>query len=102
MPRKGAFGVLDVTAQRVVDADSLADFFGGGPDVLDLAAEDELLDAVFDHVVELVTVRAKKLEDYVVVRIVGGGNENTRVGPQTSGDIGHARSRQRPDQQNVH
>ena len=61
MPRgKEDFGIFDVTAERVVDAHRLADLAGRGPDVFNLAAENQSLDLRFDPVVQLVAIRARK------------------------------------------
>ena len=54
----------------------LADLAGGGADVFDLAAEDEVLDALLDFVVELVAVVAEKFDAVVLVRIVRGAEHD--------------------------
>ena len=90
--RERGLGIFDVAAQRVVDAHRLADCVGGRADVFDLAAEDQVLDLIFDLVVELVAVGAEELDAVVVVGIVRGGDDDAGVGAQAAGDVGDARA----------
>ena len=68
--RKGAFCVLDIPAESIVDAHGLADGLGRGADVINLAAEHEVFDLFLDGVGKLVAVVIEKLDAVVVVRIV--------------------------------
>ena len=70
--RESSFGELDVAPERVVDAGGPADLAGRRADVLDLAAEDEVLDPLLDLVVELVAVVPEELDAVVFVGIVRG------------------------------
>src|SRR2546430_9033315 len=63
--REGAFGIFDVTAERVFNADSLADCVSRGTDGFDIATENQVLDLVLDVVVELVTVGPEKFDAVV-------------------------------------
>ena len=99
---EGGLGIFDVAAQRVVDAHGLADLVGGGPDVLDLAAENQALDLILDLVVELVAVGAEELDAVVVVRIVRGGDDDAGIGAEAAGDVGDPRRGQRADEQHIH
>ena len=101
-PRKRGLGKLDITPQGVIDAHRLPDLARRWPYLLDLAAEDEVLDPRFDRVVQLVAVRPKEFDAIVIIRIMGRGDDNAGVSPQAAGDVGHARSGQRPDKQHVH
>src|SRR6185437_12985568 len=100
--REGGFGVFDVTAEGVVDTHGFADGFGGWADGFDFAAENEVLNLVFNFVVELVTVRAEKFNSVVGVGIVRGGDDDAGIGAEAAGDISHAGSWERSDEQHVH
>src|SRR6185369_11512378 len=75
LARQRTFRVFDVAAQGVVDADRFADLTRSGPDVFDLAAEHQLFDLRLDIVIELVTIRAEKLNAVITVRIVRRGDD---------------------------
>ena len=49
--RERSLGIFDIAAQRVVDADRLANGVGGRADALDLPAEHQALDLVLDLVI---------------------------------------------------
>src|SRR6267154_618430 len=97
-----SLGVFDITAERVFDTNGFADVVGGWPDIFDFTAKDQVLDLVLDFVIELVTVRPKEFYAVIVIRIVRRGDDDPRVRAQAASDVGHARSRQRPDEQNIH
>ena len=95
------FGVFDVSAQRVVNADGFADGLGGRADVFYIAAEDQLFDLAFDIVVQLVTIRTEEFDPVVVIRIVRGGDHDAGVGAQAARDVSHAGRGQRSDEQHI-
>ena len=68
--RKALFGKFDIAPQSVVDAEGLADLRRGWPDVFDLSAENNVFDALFDFVVELVAVVAEELYSIIFVGVV--------------------------------
>ena len=98
---EAGLGVFDVAADGVVDTEGLADLAGGGADVLDLAGEDEVLDAVLDVVGELVAIGAEELDAVVIVRIVGGGDDDAGVGAEGAGDVGDAGAGEGADEDDV-
>ena len=97
--RKTLLRKLDIAAECVVDAEGLADFCGGGADVFDFSAEDEMLDARFDFVIELEAVMPEEFDAVVFVGIVGGGKHDAGIGPQRAGDVGYARRWQWTDEE---
>src|ERR1041385_4914103 len=98
-PRKGCLGVLDVAAQRIIDADRLADFIRRRTDVFDSSAEYQAFDFEFDFVIELISVSPKELDPIVIVRIMRGGDDDPRICPQASSYIRDTRSRQRSNEE---
>ena len=75
-PRDALAGVLSqfgrrvVAAQSIVDTECFADLRRGGPDILDFSAEDDVLNAGFDFVVEFVAIVAEELDSVILVRVV--------------------------------
>ena len=67
---KGGLSVFDITPQRVIDAHRLANRVGGRTNVLNLAAEDQILDVLFDAFGQLVTVGPEEFDAVIVVGIV--------------------------------
>ena len=63
-------GKFDVAPQSIVDAEGLADLRRGWPDVFDLSAENNVFDALFDFVVELVAVMAEEFDAIIFVGVV--------------------------------
>ena len=98
---KALLGEFDIAAEGVVDAEGFADFCGGRADVFDLSAEDEMLDARFDFIVELEAVVTEEFDAVVLVGIVGGGKHDAGIGPQRAGDVGHAGRREGTDEKCV-
>src|SRR5262249_29501426 len=92
---------FDVTTERVIDARGASNFSSSRTDVVDLAAENEVLDLFFDLIVEFVTVVPEKFNTVVFVRVVRTGENNASIGAQRSGDVSHTRSRQRSDDENI-
>ena len=78
------------------------DFARGRPNRIDLAGENELLDLLFDLVVELVAIVPEKFDAIVLVGIVRGGENDAGIGAKRARDVGDARRRQRSDQQDIH
>ena len=99
--REAGFGVLDVAPDRVLDPVRLADLSGGGTDVLDLAAEHEVLDLLLDLVVELVAVGTEELDPVVVVGVVRSGDDDASIGAQRTGHVGDAGRGQRSHEHDV-
>src|ERR1700730_4089519 len=99
--RKARLGKFDIAAKRVVDARGAPDFSGGWANRINLAGENELLDFLFDLIVELVAVVPEKFDAVVFVGIMGGGKNDAGIGPERAGDVSHARRRQRPDDENI-
>ena len=97
--RKTRLGKFHVTAERVVDAAGAADLPRGRSNRIDLAGENELLDLLLDFVVEFVAIVPEKFDAVVLVGIVRGGKNDAGIGAQRARDVGHARRRQRTDQQ---
>ena len=93
---------LDVTAQRVVNADGFADLRGGGADALDVAAEDEAFDPRLDGFGQLEAVRAEELDAVIIVGIVRGGDDDAGVRAQRARGVSDARGGQRADEEHVH
>src|SRR5439155_25910174 len=87
---KGCLGELDVTAQGIIDAHRLADFTSGRPNILDFAAEYQLLDLVFDVVVELVAVSPKEFDAIIVIGIMRSGDDDARIRAKTARDVSNA------------
>src|SRR6267142_562771 len=81
---KRCFGMLDVSAERVVNTDGFADFVGSGADIFDFTTENEVLNFVFDFVIELITVRPEEFNAVVVVRVVRGSNNDSGIGAKAS------------------
>ena len=98
---KALLGEFDIAAEGVVDAKSLPDFRGGGADVFDLAAENQILDLRLDGVVEFVAIVAEEFDAVVLVGIVGGGEDNAGIGAQGSCDVGNTRGGQRADDEGI-
>src|SRR2546422_1304900 len=101
-PRERRLRLLDVPAQRVVDADRLANRIRRRPDVLYLTPKNQALDLMFDLIIEFVSVSMEEFDAIIVVAIMRCGNNNAGVGAQTAGDIGDAGRRQRSYEQDVH
>src|SRR5439155_3972570 len=57
---KTCFGEFHVPPERVIDSRRAPDFVRSGPDGIDLAAENELLNFLLDLIVQLVAVVPKK------------------------------------------
>src|SRR5205085_9855557 len=93
---------FDVAAQCVIDARGPSDFTGGRPDVVDLAAKNQIFDLRLDLVIEFVAVVPKKFNAVVFVRIVGSGENDAGIGPEGAGDVSHARCWQRADDEDIH
>ena len=53
-------------------------------------------------IVEFVAIVPEKFDAVVLVRIVRGGKHDPRIRPERARDVGHARRRERPDQEHVH
>src|SRR5438270_11349161 len=96
------FGVFDIPSQGILDTHGLANVLSSGTDVFDLAAENKVLDLIFDLIVQFITVRAEKLDSIVVVRIVRGSDNDSGVRTEAASDIRHARRWQWPDKKHVH
>src|SRR5690242_4246513 len=90
-PGNGSFRVFDVAAERIIDANGLADFTGGGTDRFDGAAEDEFFNAALDVVIQFIAIRAEKFNSVIVVRVVRGGDNNAGVRAKAASGISHAR-----------
>ena len=99
--RERLLGEFHIAPHGVVDARGLADLRGGRPHILDVPAENQVLDACLDLVVELVAVVPEKFDAIVLIRVVGGGEDNAGVRPQRACDVGHAGGRQRTDQHGI-
>src|SRR6202011_4068374 len=92
---------FDVAPKGIINARSPSDFSGGRPDVVDLAAKDQVLDLRFDLIVEFVAVVPKKFNAVVFVRIVGSGKNYAGIGSKRSSDVSHARRWQRTDDEDI-
>src|SRR5580700_4912662 len=68
--RERRLRALNVPPERVIDTHRLADVVCGRANLLDLAAEYQILDLPFNGIVELVTVIPEELDAVVFVRIV--------------------------------
>ena len=99
---KRRLGLFHVAPNSVLHADRLADLIGRGPNRFDLAAEDQLLDQILGHIVQLIAVSPEELDAIIIVRIVGGRDHNTGIGPHGSGHIRHTRCRQGSDENDIH
>src|SRR5205085_8595791 len=95
-------GEFDVTAKRVVDPPGPPDFPGGRPNGIDLAAENEIFDLLFDLVVEFVAVVPEKFDAVVFVRIMRSRENDPRVRAERARDVGDPGRRERTDQEYVH
>ena len=100
--RETGFGKLHVTPEGVIDAGGAPDLLRGRPNGIDLAGKNELLDLLLDFVVEFVAIVPEKFDPVVLVGIMRGGEDDAGVGAERARDIGHARRRERPDQEDVH
>src|SRR5437016_297134 len=99
---KRRLGLLDVAAQGVVDANSLADFIGGGADILDVPAEDQALDLILDLIIELVAIGAEEFDAIVVISVMGSGDDDTSISAQAAGNIGDTGSREGSNKEHIY
>ena len=76
-------------------------FPGGRANRIDLAGENELLDFLFDLIVEFVAVVPEKFDAVVFVGIVRGGENDAGIGAERARDVSDARRGQRPDDENI-
>src|SRR5207244_12431914 len=89
--RKTCLREFDVTAKRVINTRGASNFSGGRPDVVDLTAENQVLDLCFDLIVEFVAVVPEKFDAVVFVRVVRGGKNNAGIGAERAGNRSQAR-----------
>lgn len=88
---------INVTTERVVDADGFPDFTGGWADIFYVAAENEPFDLRFNVVVKFIAVGAEKFDSIIIVGIVRSGNDDSGIGAQTARDVSDAGCGQRTD-----
>jgi hypothetical protein len=93
--------VPSIPAKGIINSDGLADGFRGRSDGLDVAAEDELFDLVFNWIVEFVAVGPEKLDAVVRVRIVRSGDDDASVGAETAGHVSDTGSRKWADEEDI-
>ena len=99
---KGSLRILDIPAERIINADSFADFLGGGPNVFNRAGKNQVFDFKFDIVVEFVTVVLEKFDAVVFVRIVRSSENDAGIGAERTSDVRHARRWQRTNHQHIY
>ena len=80
--RETRLGELNVAPERIVDAGGAADLPRGRANGIDVAAEDELLDLIFDAIVELVAIVAEELDAVVFVGVMRRGENDAGVGAE--------------------
>ena len=85
----------------MVDSGGAPDFSRGRPDGIDFAAKNELLDFLFDLVVQLVAVVPEKFDAVVFVGIVRSGKNDAGIGAQRARDVGDTGRGQRADNKNI-
>src|SRR5215469_16749085 len=85
--REGGLGMLDITAEGIVDTLGLAYFVGGWPDVFYFTPENQAFDLLFDFVVELVAVRPEEFDAIIVIRIVRSGDDDPGIGAKAARDV---------------
>src|SRR5258707_13726560 len=100
--RERSLGVFDVAAQGIINTHGLADLARDGPNVLDLASEDQALNLMLNLVVELVTIRPKKFYAIIVIRIVRSSKNDSGIGAQTASDVSNPGSWKRANEQHIH
>ena len=76
-------------------------FSGSRTHVINLAAEDEVLDLLVNCVIELVAVVSEKLDAVIFVGVMRRAQHNSGIGTQRTGDVSDARRRQRSDDQDI-
>src|SRR6266404_6253383 len=59
--REGGLGLLNVAAERIIDAHRLAHFVSRGTNVFYLTAEHQAFYLMFDFIVELIPIRSEEL-----------------------------------------
>jgi len=99
---EGALQKDDVPVPGPFDPVGLAQFLGGGVEVVHEVFQDQLFYLQLRFVGELVAVVGEDLDAVVLIGIVGGGDDDARIGPHALGEKGDARRGHDPHHDGVH
>ena len=102
LPGQRPLDELDVPPFRVVDPEGFAHCICSRAQVLDFAGNDQRLHPRFHFVRKLEPVARKKLDPIILVGIMRGRDNDSRIRSETPGHKRNRGSRHGPDQKHIH